>query len=117
MIEPPAVAVIFLSTRHEDDGVAYAAMAERLGTLLTEQDGFLGMESVRDSDSGAGITVCYWRDHACVRAWQDVAEHRHAQQLGIAEWYDSYDVVVADVTRSYGSPLRGNAENSFSPRG
>lgn len=117
MIEPPAVAVIFRSTRRADDGVAYASMADRLAKILVAQEGFLGMESVRDSESGQGITVCFWRDHDCVRAWHDVAEHRRAQRLGIAEWYDSYEVVVADVTRAYGSSLRGTAENSFSPRG
>ena len=101
MIEVPAVAVIFRSVRRVDDGVDYTATAERMAHMLREQDGFLGMDSVRDSNTGVGITVCYWRDDECIRRWRDVGEHRDAQLRGAQEWYESYDVVVADVTRSY----------------
>ena len=106
MVEPPAVVVIFRSKRRaDDDGSAYSAMAERLGESLAGQEGFLGMDSVRDTDTGHGITVCYCSDEDCVRAWRDNVEHRAAQARGIAEWYESYEVIVAAVARAYLSAI------------
>ena len=58
-----AVAVIFTSQRSGDDE-GYAAMAERMMTLVEAQDGYLGATSVRDPATGVGITVSYWRDEA-----------------------------------------------------
>ena len=42
-------------------------MAERMADLSARYPGFLGMESVRDTE-GVGITVSYWRDETAVRA-------------------------------------------------
>lgn len=96
------VAVIFTSTRTPDDEGAYAAMATEMETLAREQPGYLGLESVRDSD-GRGITVSYWQDDASARAWKAVARHREAQRLGQEGWYSEYRIVVAEVIRDYGS--------------
>ena len=51
--KPPYYAVIFTSLRTEEDS-GYAAMAEKMLALATEQPGFLGVESARE---GVGITV------------------------------------------------------------
>lgn len=99
--EPPYVAVIFSSQRAEgDDG--YAAMSERMVALAAEQPGFLGVESARGAD-GFGLTVSYWKDEASARAWKGVMEHREAQRLGRARWYEAYAVRVATVGRAYGT--------------
>jgi heme-degrading monooxygenase HmoA len=37
--------------------------------------------------------------------WKQVAEHLEAQRLGRERWYESYDVVVATVDRSYRFPM------------
>jgi len=100
MIEPPCVAVIFTSTRTADDAEGYAAMASRMEELAAAQAGFVGVHSVRDPDSGEGITVSYWRDEAAARAWRAVSEHATAQALGRDRWYSRYEVVVAEVMRT-----------------
>jgi len=97
-----AVAVIFASVRRGPDP-AYDEMGQRMAVLAAEQPGYLGVRSVRDSTTGEGITVSYWRDDASARAWKQVAEHLEAQHRGREEWYVSYSVEVAEVTRSYGS--------------
>ena len=91
--EPPYYAVIFTSLRGEGDA-GYAEMAERLMELAAEQEGFLGVESVRD---GLGITVSYWRDRESIVRWQAEAEHREAQRLGRERWYRSYRIRIARV--------------------
>lgn len=102
--EPPYTAVIFTSTRARSDDAAYAAMATRMEQMAAAQPGYLGLDSVRDPVSRFGITVSYWRDEASARAWKEVAEHRKAQRLGRAHWYEHYTVRVATVEREYEGP-------------
>lgn len=71
--------------------------------LATEQDGFVSFEAVRDPVSRRGIAVSCWRDEPAARNWKAVAEHQLAQSLGRERWYEEYQVIVAEVLRSYGS--------------
>lgn len=97
---PPYYAVIFTSQRTEGDG-GYARMAERMESLVRDQPGFLGMESVRE-ENGLGITVCYWESLEAIERWKAHAEHRQAQKRGKNEWYKEYTVRVARVEKAYG---------------
>ncbi len=98
--DPPYYAVIFSSQRTPgEDG--YGEMADRMVELASEQDGYLGVESTRDSD-GFGITVSYWRDELSIANWKKNAEHRLAQQYGHERWYEHFELRVARVERAYG---------------
>lgn len=97
---PPYVAVIFSSIRTAGDH-GYGATAQRMEELAAEQPGYLGIESARGED-GFGITISYWIDDLSARAWKRVAEHAEAQRRGRDEWYASYTVRVATVSREYG---------------
>ena len=94
-------AVIFSSTRTEDDDDGYAAMAERMMELAALQPGYLGVESARGAD-GLGITVSYWESEQAIARWKQNAEHLAAQETGKATWYEHYQLRVAQVERSYG---------------
>lgn len=95
--EPPYTAVIFTSVRSEHhDG--YEQMAARMLELASQQPGFLGVESARES---LGITVSYWTTPEAAREWKRVAEHREAQRLGRTKWYQHYRVRIATVEREY----------------
>ncbi len=98
--EPPYVAVIFTNRRTAADPAGYDALASRMEELAAEQPGHLGVESVRDPASGAGITVSYWATDTDARAWQRHAEHLVAQRLGRDRWYEAYEVRVATVHRA-----------------
>lgn len=100
--EPPYYAVIFSSKRTEGDN-GYDAMADAMAKLATEQQGYLGAESVRDSE-GFGLTVSYWRDEVSVRNWKQVAPHLAAQRLGKERWYGHYELRIARVERAYFGP-------------
>ena len=95
--EPPYFAVIFTSQRTDGDR-GYGAMADKMVELAAQQPGFLGVESVRDSD-GFGITVSYWRSREDISAWRNHAEHRPAQEAGKRVWYDGYQLRVCEVQR------------------
>jgi heme-degrading monooxygenase HmoA len=96
--EPPYVAVIFTSTRSEQDAEGYARMSAAMDELAAQQPGYLGIEAARE---GVGITVSYWRDEEAARAWKQVAAHLGAQRQGRERWYVDYRVRIATVTRDY----------------
>ena len=100
--EPPYYVVIFSSQRSAVDGDAYDETAARLAALAAQQPGFLGIESARDA-TGFGITVCYWTSEEAIAAWKANAEHMAAQQMGIRNWYERYELCIARVERAYGS--------------
>lgn len=83
---PPYYAVIFTSRRTEGDN-EYQSTANRIVELAADQDGFLGIDSVRDT-TGSGITVSYWRDEASIAAWRSHAEHTLAREFGRRHWYE-----------------------------
>lgn len=95
-------AVIFTAQRSMSDENMYQLMADRMVTLAQNQPGFLGLESVR-GDDGIGITVSYWRDRDAIQAWRVDTEHLVAQQMGRQEFYEWYQIRVAEVVnhRSY----------------
>ena len=99
--EPPYVAVIFTSVRSETDEDGYSATAEAMGSLATEQPGYLGIESARNDGSRLGITVSYWATEDDARAWKQVSDHLGAQRLGRERWYSGYVTRIAVVGRDY----------------
>jgi len=99
MNETPYYAVIFTSQKKiESDG--YDLMAEKMEKLSSQQDGFVGIQSVRGAD-GFGITVSYWKTLEDIAKWKNLIEHREAQQKGKSSWYSGYEVRVCKVERQY----------------
>lgn len=98
---PGAVAVIFVSQRSAADPEGYAAAAEAMDRAASAFPGYLGVHSARGED-GVGITVSYWESDAAARAWKLDAAHTAIREQGRAGWYDWYELIVAEVGRSYG---------------
>lgn len=97
-VATPYYAVIFTSLRSDGDDAGYAAMAERMVELASQQPGFLGVESARGAD-GVGITVSYWENLEAIRLWREHAEHRLAQAKGRSTWYQNYRLRICRVER------------------
>ena len=95
--KPPYYAVIFTNER-TDVEKDYENTADRMVELAKEQDGFLGVESVRD---GLGITISYWKDLESIKKWKMNSEHQIAQQRGVKEWYQNYKTRICLVERDY----------------
>ena len=88
--------VIFTAQRTLSDEDMYSLTSKRMVELAQQQQGFLGLESVRGED-GIGITVSYWRDRESIRGWRINMEHLAAQQMGRQEFYSWYHIRVAEV--------------------
>ncbi len=95
--KPPYYAVIFTSIRTDADN-GYAKMATRMIELASKQDGFLGVESARET---IGITVSYWRDRKSIKKWKENIEHVLAQKMGHDIWYTAFKTRIACVERDY----------------
>lgn len=94
---PPYYAVIFTSVKNEvsDD---YTSMAELMVKMASEQEGFLGMESVSNE---MGITISYWANLESIKHWKEDSNHKIAQELGKKMWYKQYKTRIAKVERDY----------------
>jgi len=93
----PYYAVIFTSTQNENiDG--YSEMSEKMENLAKQQQGFLGMDSARNT---VGITVSYWASLEAIKNWKQQSEHLKAQQKGREDWYNWYNVKICKVEREY----------------
>lgn len=90
-------AVIFTS-KHSEDVTGYAEMAHNMEALAKNQDGFLSIESARDT---LGITVSYWQSLEAIKAWKLNSEHLMAQSKGRSQWYNWYHVRICKVEREY----------------
>ena len=94
---PPYYAVIFSSVRTAVEN-GYNEMSEKMIRLASEQEGFLGMESVRDK---LGITISYWKDQESIINWKENPDHSIARSRGRSEWYESFRTRIARVERDY----------------
>lgn len=99
MSETSYYAVIFTS-RKKVDSAAYVIMAKQMEELSSQQEGFMGIQSVRGED-GLGITVSYWKTLQDIAKWKAHSDHRQAQVNGKNEWYSGYEVRVCKVERQY----------------
>ncbi len=94
------ISVIFVAQRTDADAIGYAQAAAAMDELAAQQEGYIGMDSVRSAD-GLGITVSYWTSDADAKAWRDHPEHAAIRDAGRNRWYSNYSLHVAKVTRSY----------------
>jgi heme-degrading monooxygenase HmoA len=99
-LPPGTISVIFVAQRTDADAIGYARAAAAMDELAAQQEGYVGMESVRGAD-GLGITVSYWTSDSDAKAWRDHPEHAAIRDAGRDRWYSGYSLHVAEVTRSY----------------
>jgi heme-degrading monooxygenase HmoA len=95
-IAPPYYAVVFTSQRTDVDPPGY----EKMVLLAKKQEGFLGVDSLRDTNC-AGITVSYWKDIPAIKVWKNQIDHLLAQKDGKSKWYSHYNVRIARVEKDY----------------
>lgn len=95
------VAVIFMAKSSGIDAQGYAAAASDMRREAERQPGYVGFWGVHGED-GVGIAVSYWASDEAARAWKANAAHAATREQGRAQWYDWYELVVAEVTRGYG---------------
>jgi heme-degrading monooxygenase HmoA len=104
MGEEPHVACIFRSTRTNNSTIEYAEWSERMDQLVATMPGYLGHVSFREESTGRGVTISYFESMAALEHWRQHAVHREAQTLGRSNFYEEYEVEVAEIVRHYEWP-------------
>jgi heme-degrading monooxygenase HmoA len=94
---PPYYAVIF-STIRTNIEEGYEETAQQMEELAKQQEGYLGIESAKDS---IGITVSYWESLEAITKWKNNIEHTVARNKGRALWYQYYKLRICKVERDY----------------
>lgn len=84
-------------------GEDYAKTSSELRELLSEIDGFLGVERFEScSESGKFAAIGFFDSEDAVASWRNQPAHRRAQQLGRSSYFSDYRLRMAEVTRDYG---------------
>jgi heme-degrading monooxygenase HmoA len=91
-------AVIFRAKIAQADK-AYFQTAERMRELACGKYGCL--EFVYMTEGKEEIAISYWETEKQIQDWKKDPEHIKAQQQGRTRWYESYNVEVCKVERSY----------------
>ncbi len=95
----PYYAVIFTSRKNVDI-TGYHEMSDRMKRLSSEQEGFLGIQTVCGED-GLCVSISYWKTLDAIANWKSHMDHRQAQQQGKSSWYSGYEVRICKVERQY----------------
>jgi heme-degrading monooxygenase HmoA len=104
------IAVIFEFEPAEGATAEYFDLAGALRSELDTIDGFISIERFESvSNPGKFVSLSFWRDEDAVRAWRNLATHRHAQARGRAGIFSDYRLRVASVIRDYGLRDREHA--------
>jgi heme-degrading monooxygenase HmoA len=101
MSDEPHVACIFRSTRNNHATLEYAEWSERMDHLVRTTPGYIGHVSFRDESTGRGVTISYFGNMASLVKWREQPVHREAQALGRAQFYDDYEIEVAEIVRHH----------------
>lgn len=91
------IITVFRSRLRADGANAYFDLAPQIAALASTMPGFLEVKGF-EADDGERVTIVTFTDRASHNAWRDHPEHRAAMNRGVAEFYDSYSIHVAEVT-------------------
>ena len=104
------IAVIFEVWIAPDRQQDYLCIAARLKPELEQSDGFISIERFQSlSEEGKLLSLSFWRDEDCVKAWRNHSDHRKAQTMGRESIFRDYRLRVVSVLRDYGMHDRAEA--------
>ncbi len=94
--------VVIFRARARQLDAAYSELAAELRETALRDFGCLAFHAA--SEGGEEIALSYWPDEESIRAWKAHSRHLLAQDRGRKQWYESYTVQVAQITREYSHP-------------
>ncbi|BCM25017.1 antibiotic biosynthesis monooxygenase family protein [Methyloradius palustris] len=79
----------------------FYALDEAIAEIAKQSAGYLGEESWENSTTGRICNVYYWQSLEALQTLMQHPKHLEAKAAQ-ANWLDGYQVVIAEVIRSYG---------------
>lgn len=104
----------FTFAKGQYDG-EFHALDEVIAQLAKSVPGYLGEESWENHQTGLISNVYYWESLEALQTLMKHPEHQKAKQLQ-SRWLNGYQVVIAQVVRTYGDnriehPLSGFSQS------
>jgi heme-degrading monooxygenase HmoA len=94
------VVLFRIRTRPEVDQAAYNAAFEQMLQLVAEVPGFMGIEGYTGED-GSELAVARFESEDAISVWREHPKHVETRRRGREEFFESYDITVATVSRHY----------------
>lgn len=93
------VVVLFhIKLRDNADTAEYQRTSERMVEIVSGMPGFRGIEGFTGED-GSELAVARFDSDEAAQAWKRHPEHVRTQEKARAEFFDTYDITVAEVIR------------------
>jgi heme-degrading monooxygenase HmoA len=93
------------------DEVAYGAAFEEMMALVADIPGFVRFQGFSGED-GTELAVAHFENEEAVKRWREQPQHVATRERGRNEFFESYDITIAVVSRQY-SWRRGEPQPSF----
>jgi heme-degrading monooxygenase HmoA len=97
-LDEGSVVTVFRSTLRSDAVDEYEPMADRMGALARSMPGFVDYKTF-SADDGERVTVVTFASMEAHQAWRNHPEHREAQRLGRARFYDAFAIQICRCLR------------------
>lgn len=106
-------AVIFKTYRDLPVPQEYLDINKELQKLVTDIEGFLGVESVGD-ENGYGLSISYWNSLEAIKEWKSKALHLEAQRMGSEKFYKFFKVEICEILTEYSGGFDKPKNKKFS---
>ena len=96
------IVVLFEVTPTKEGKQRYLDLAAMLKPMLAGFEGFIRAERFSSlNEEGKLLSMNVWTDEEAVARWRNVMEHRMSQKEGREKLFESYQITVCSVLRSY----------------
>lgn len=103
--------VVLFEVKPTKEGMQrYLDLAAMLKPTLAGFEGFIRAERFTSlNEEGKLLSMNVWTDEDAVKRWRNVMEHRMSQKEGREKLFESYQITVCSVIRSYSDTDRKEA--------
>ncbi|MDO4300997.1 MAG: antibiotic biosynthesis monooxygenase [Clostridia bacterium] len=105
--------VVLFEVKPTKEGMKkYLDLASMLKPMLKGFEGFIRAERFTSlNEEGKLLSMNVWTDENAVARWRNQTEHRMSQKEGREKLFESYQITVCSVIRSYSNTDRIEAPN------
>jgi hypothetical protein len=93
-----AASFIFRKGTYDDE---FHRLDASIDAYAESLDGYLGVDRWFSDDGKAQNSIYYWRDMETLSVFSRFPDHLDAKEK-YARWYEGYQIVISEVTASYG---------------
>jgi heme-degrading monooxygenase HmoA len=95
------IVTVFKSRIRPDVDPSWAEVSgQRMYELASAMPGFISYKEYAAAD-GEGVAVVEFRTAEELKAWREHYEHVEIQGRGRKELFDTYEIIIGEVTRRY----------------